>query len=135
MTDDRRKRPGHSDPKDDLDLERRGPARRLTERIALRIWAEDTSPEGDFAYHTCSDLSLGGIFLESTEPPQAGSRIHLEFRLPGAAAHPISVLGEVVSSLDADSAMENMMGFGVAFIGLKTADRERIQNYIAKSRP
>jgi uncharacterized protein (TIGR02266 family) len=126
---ERRQRKGHSDPTDDLELDRRSDAgRRDALRIPLRIWAEGRV-EGRVEFYNCSNVSTGGLFLESTEPWPLDTRLTVEFQLPDDGP-PMRAIAEVVSSLDANQAGESLMGNGIRFLQLDLSDRERVARYI-----
>lgn len=65
----------------------------------------------------------GGLYAQTLLPPPLGAIIKVEFELPDGL--PIEVTGEVRHSLD-NSYGSLPAGFGVQFLDLKEADRQRI---------
>jgi uncharacterized protein (TIGR02266 family) len=76
----------------------------------------------DFEVRQCENLSLGGLFIRTTEPPPVGTRVDFEFTLTDATEL-IRGTGEVMwirhETLDAD----NQAGMGVRFIDLSPGSR------------
>lgn len=60
------------------------------------------------------NISRGGLFLESEEPPAVGSILNLELHVPGADA-PVSVRGKVTWTRPPPGDAAGPPGFGVAF--------------------
>jgi len=70
------------------------------------------------------DVSVGGMFIETRDPPSVGSRIELRFHLDDG--EPIVVaMAEVKYSVA-------KLGMGVQFIDMASPDRKRIEAYISK---
>jgi c-di-GMP-binding flagellar brake protein YcgR len=69
------------------------------------------------------DVSVGGMFIETTEQPASGSKIKLRFHLEDP--------GDVVVATGEVSYAIAQMGIGVRFLEMEPADRERIARYIA----
>lgn len=97
-------------PGPDTDLRSREDERRRTRRHALRMPVT-------FAYNgiDCTaitgDVSLGGIFIETEEPPPFGARIEVRMNLKFLAA-PVSVSALV-------RWVEEGLGVGVQFVSLR----------------
>jgi len=126
---ERRTKAGHQDQSDDVDLDRRdSDGRRQSVRMSLRIWTEGRV-RGRIDFFNCSNVSRGGLFIETTEPYPVGEQVHLEFNLPGQY-EPVRVLARVVSVLNEDTAAENMMGNGFEFVDAKDEDLGRIEQWI-----
>jgi len=110
------------------DVEQRDDQRRQTSRLPLRLWTEGRS-EGRLDFHNCSNLSVDGIFIETTNPYPLHEIVDIEFNLPGVH-EPISVRARVVSVLDEDNAGASIMGNGFTFEHLADAELKLIQSYI-----
>ncbi len=102
--------------------------RRTAVRIPLRLWTEGLV-DGRLDFHNCSNLSIGGIFIETPEPYEVGKSIRIEFNLPGVYDS-IKVTGEVVSRLEEDESGTRRCGNGFKFLDLSDADRELIAKFI-----
>ncbi len=74
---------------------------------------------------TClaTTLGEGGLYAQTLIPPPLGAHITIEFEL--SDGHPIEVTAEVRHSLE-NSYGSLPAGFGVQFLDLKEADRQRI---------
>jgi c-di-GMP-binding flagellar brake protein YcgR len=68
------------------------------------------------------DVSAGGMFVETTDQPTAGSKIKLRFHLEDG--------GQIVEATAQVSYTVSRMGMGVRFMDMELADRERIERYI-----
>lgn len=110
------------------DVEQRDDQRRQTTRLALRLWTEGRS-EGRLDFHNCSNLSVDGIFIETTSPYPLHEIVDIEFNLPGVH-EPVSVRARVVSALDEGNAGASIMGNGFTFEHLAASELKLIQSYI-----
>lgn len=110
------------------EVEKRDDQRRQTTRLALRLWTEGRS-EGRLDFHNCSNLSVDGIFIETTSPYPLHEIVDIEFNLPGVH-EPVSVRARVVSALDEGNAGASIMGNGFTFEHLAASELKLIQSYI-----
>ncbi len=101
--------------------------RRDSVRLQLRLWTEGLV-DGRLDFHNCSNLSAGGMFIESTEPYDVGKAVQIEFNLPGIYDS-IKVTGEVVSRID-ETHVGGTRGNGFKFVDLGDADRQLIEKFI-----
>ncbi len=104
--------------------------RRDSVRLPLKLWTEGLV-DGRLDFHNCSNLSVGGIFIESAEPYDVGKTVQIEFNLPGVY-DPIKVTGKVVSRIDEVHA-DGVRGNGFKFTDLSEADRHLIEKFIETS--
>lgn len=97
--------------------------RRLHKRRGYRtkVVFEDEFGDGLF-YIYSSDISLGGLFLESDIPVRIGTMLLLSFQIP-PHKRPIHVTGEVVRR-----ALDN--GMGIRFLGLNDLALERLEEFL-----
>jgi len=72
-----------------------------------------------------SDISLGGLYIDTINPLPEGSTIGLQFRLPNDESGSL-VLGEgrVVWNTQ-------MLGMGISFTRLSDEDKDRIKAYLS----
>ena len=97
--------------------------------LRIQVVLEDEFGEG-FIYFYTTDVSLGGLFIESEIPLKIGTRVFLSFRLSGTGPM-IRTTGEVVR-------LERLLarvytgisGMGIHFVDLEKAHREAIQDYV-----
>jgi hypothetical protein len=74
----------------------------------------------------CSDLSIGGMFLETVHTYEVGTIIELRFKLSETDEYPIDVQGRVVYQYTG-------IGVGLCFLNLRPQDRERIEVFINRA--
>jgi hypothetical protein len=110
------------------ELEQRDNQRRQSSRLQLRLWTEGRS-DGRLDFHNCSNLSLDGIFIETTNPYPLHELVDIEFNLPGVH-EPIGVRARVVSVLDEENAGASIMGNGFSFEQVGDAELRLMQSYI-----
>ncbi|MDO8461805.1 MAG: PilZ domain-containing protein [Deltaproteobacteria bacterium] len=114
--------------KKNLGLEKRlYPRRRLRSRVVF----EDEWGEG-FIYFYSTDVSLGGIFLESDVPLKQGTKVFLSFKL-GDAENPIRATAQVVRLAKESADAITIFGMGVQFLDLSTEAKEAIADYLGDS--
>jgi uncharacterized protein (TIGR02266 family) len=81
----------------------------------------------DFA----DDLSTGGMFIATREPPEPGTQLILEFMLPGHK-YPIRVKAEVMWSRTKLTTIGQLRGMGVKFIDLSASAKDKINAIVKK---
>ncbi len=79
--------------------------------------------EGEVRSCLTTTVGEGGLYAQTLLPPPIGARIKIGFELPDG--HPIEVTGEVRHSLE-NTYGSLPAGFGVQFLDLHEADRQRI---------
>ncbi len=71
----------------------------------------------------CSDLSIGGLYLETVAIFPVGTVLDLRFKLQDTDDHPIQVEAEVLYEHEG-------MGIGLGFVNLSPEQREKLQKFI-----
>jgi len=105
--------------------------RRAAIRLPLRLWTEGLV-DGRLDFHNCSNLSVGGMFIETADPYDLEQIVQIEFNLPGVYDS-IKVTGTVVSRIDSEDRGSGRPGNGFKFLDLSAADRELIEKFIETS--
>ena len=105
--------------------------RRSSIRLPLRLWTEGLV-NGRLDFHNCSNLSVGGMFIETEDPYALDQVVQIEFNLPGVYDS-IKVTGTVVSRIDPADEAAGRPGNGFKFLDLSAADRELIEKFIETS--
>jgi len=95
--------------------------KRRETRVPLDLWIE-AQREGETYYQRALNLSVGGAYFAQTVPMPLGTRVTLNFTLPGETGDFVCQ-GEVV--------MAKEMGMGVHFVDLGPKERKRIEAAIA----
>ena len=83
-----------------------------------------------------TDLSNGGVLIQTTSPLPVGTRVDLKFRLPNALKL-IEVSGEVVWSLPyipGQSDLNLIPGMGVKFSKLDESSKIYIESFVRSER-
>jgi uncharacterized protein (TIGR02266 family) len=100
--------------------------RRGAVRIPVQMFVEESHDHATYFQHS-SNLSRGGLFLEKTVPHPIGTRVGLQFTLPGDRS-PIRVQAEIVSALEG----ETNMGMGLKFLDPPADVAQRIDRYVSE---
>lgn len=106
--------------------------KRIHPRRTLRaqVVFEDESGEG-FIYFYSTDISIGGLFLESDVPLKVGTRVFLSFALRDGEA-PIRAVGRVVRVEREGADSLSIIGMGVQFSDLPESAEKAIQEYVSE---
>ena len=102
--------------------------RRRAVRVSVVIPIEVRDAHG-FSLHSCSDLSVGGVYFDRAIPHPVGSRVELSFNLPGDE-RAVRCGGEVVNVPDT-----HQYGMGVRFVDLTAADEAMLMEFIGEEQP
>ncbi|HUJ79890.1 MAG TPA: PilZ domain-containing protein [Nitrospiria bacterium] len=76
--------------------------------------------------HRCSDLSVGGLYLETVHPFPEGSIVSLRFKLHASDEQVLTVRARVVY-------VHEGVGLGLSFVDLHPYYREKIETFIKGS--
>lgn len=109
--------------------EKFGAEKRIFPRKTLRsqVIFEDESGEG-FIYFYSTDISIGGLFLESDIPLKMGTLVFLSFKLTEDSS-PLRATGKVVR-VERDEAGQTPVGMGVQFVDLPEVQKNQIASFI-----
>ena len=99
--------------------------RRRAVRVSVVIPIEVRDDRG-FSLHSCSDLSVGGVYFDRAIPHSVGSKVELKFTIPGEE-RAIRCAGEVANVPDVHE-----YGMGVRFVGLAAADEAMLLAFIGE---
>lgn len=102
--------------------------RRRAVRVSVVIPIEVRDGRG-FSLHSCSDLSIGGVYFDRAIPHPVGSRVELSFNLPGDD-RVVHCGGEVVNVPD-----NHKFGMGVRFVDLTQEDEKMLIDFIGGEQP
>ena len=76
-----------------------------------------------------SELSDTGLFVQSTNPREIGSRLDLRVRLPGRSSPPICAQGEVIWTRGYQGVNAPSAGMGIRFLALDGSARQLLQQF------
>jgi c-di-GMP-binding flagellar brake protein YcgR len=77
----------------------------------------------DLGTFRCSDLSLGGMYLETVQSFPVGDVVTVRFKLRHTDEHAIRITARVLY-------IHEGVGVGLAFVDLNPHDREKIEKFI-----
>jgi hypothetical protein len=97
--------------------------RRVYERIPVSVTVIETCGEATY-YHTSTNLSVGGLYIERTLAHKQGTYVDLEFALPFSNER-IEVRGEVIGDPHAG-------GMRIRFVDVSPELKLRIADAIAR---
>ena len=104
-----------------------GSERRSYERFDVEMgvtWSVDTDADDTFLYANISNISALGIFVRTTEPLAAGTKLTLRFSVDG---HERKLAGQVQWVNPVRALGDNLNpGMGIRFLDLSPDDRERL---------
>lgn len=104
--------------------------RRKSERADLVVRVEYKNVDELFSEFACN-INEGGIFIETDSPPEQGSSVDLQFRLPGSD-EPVRARGIVVRVTHGDAS--DPPGIGIEFEELDGSTRDRIDELVRRLR-
>ena len=104
--------------------------RRITPRADLIVRVDYQTVDQLFS-EFARNINEGGLFLETDSPPELGTPVELQFKIPGSV-EPIQVTGFVVRVSEGDD--ENPPGMGIEFENLDDQARKYINELVRKLR-
>ncbi len=106
-----------------------GADKRTTERLPIRMLVEYESSE-DFLIDFTANMSIGGMFIQTTNPLPEKTRFRLRFRIPGREK-PVDTVGKVCWVLPPEEAGCMQPGMGVRFDDLDPEDLACVEEMLA----
>jgi uncharacterized protein (TIGR02266 family) len=107
--------------------EQQGPDLRTFDRFPVHLKVRFRTAQ-EFVEEHATNLSRGGIFIRSDDPPPVNSSVDVSINLPDGGP-PVSSAGVVVHQVLPGSNVE--AGAGVQFVDASDAFRDRIDRYMA----
>jgi len=106
-----------------------GRERRRTQRFPVQIQIQYQTADGFFQDYM-RNLSLGGIFIETSKPLPMNTKLRVEFRLPDMSA-PIAADGIVVHTLRVGQVKNpTVSGMGIRFSELEPSSKQVLESYL-----
>ncbi len=109
-----------------------GSEKRENERHPLRTRMDYRDEGGgNFLFEYTTNISKGGIFIETTEPLPVGTKVEMRFQPPGTA-EVIEVVGKVVwvNPYRPDSDDNPNPGMGIQFSGLDPRNKDLLTQVV-----
>lgn len=88
---------------------------------------------GSFLTDWATDISIGGLFINSRKPLPVGTVLKLIIQLPGAAS-PVDMAGRVTRAVEPDERSGAAAGMAIEFLELDPATRARIEELVERLR-
>ena len=100
--------------------------RRRSERVELMVRVDYKTVDELFS-EFARNINEGGMFVETDAPPEPGSPVALQFRIPGSP-EPIAVMGRVIRTTEGDR--DEPPGMGIEFENLDAQSRDLINQLV-----
>ncbi len=112
--------------------EKSGAERRLSERVLVDLEVDYATDE-TYLFAYIADISTMGIFVRTTSPEPAGTRLNLRFGPRGSSSDDLLELEGVVIWVNAfrQGSVDNReCGMGIQFVDLAPEQRERLRHLV-----
>ncbi len=106
------------------------PERRRAERADLVVRVDYQTVDELFS-EFARNINEGGLFVESEAPHPLGTRVDLQFQLPGSD-QPVQVSGSVVRT--SPGSADEPSGMGIVFDELDTQTRQHVNELVRRLR-
>ena len=107
-----------------------GVERRRSSRVDLVVRVDYKTVDELFS-EFARNINEGGLYVETDSPPQLGSSVALQFKIPGGEG-PIQVMGRVVRICEGE--IGEPPGMGIEFDDLNGQSRELINELVRNLR-
>ena len=107
-----------------------GTERRRSDRVDLVVRVDYKTVDELFS-EFARNINEGGVFVETDTPPEIGSSVALQFKIPGSQ-DPIQVMGRVVRIAPGD--VHEPPGVGIEFEDLDDQSRNLINDLVRNLR-
>jgi uncharacterized protein (TIGR02266 family) len=88
---------------------------------------------GSFLSDWATNISQGGLFINTRKPLPVGTAVKILVQLPGAS-FPFQLEGRVTRVTEFDNHANMVPGMGVEFTGVDEAKRREIEGFVARLR-
>jgi uncharacterized protein (TIGR02266 family) len=88
---------------------------------------------GSFLSDWATNISEGGLFINTRKPLPVGTEVKILVQIPGAA-FPYELHGAVARVTEFDNAANMVPGMGIQFIGLDDAKKREIDEFVTRLR-
>ncbi len=107
-----------------------GIEKRASKRLPIRVMVEYDSTE-DFLIDYTANVSIGGMFIQTNDPLELGTRFRLRFRIPDRR-RVIETYGIVRWVVPPGDAGPMVAGMGVQFDGLGPTDKKAVEDLLTQ---
>jgi len=109
-----------------------GANKRKSDRLENELPVAYRSVDG-FITDWVTNISKGGLFINSRTPLPVGTTVRLIIQLPDTP-FPFDLTGRIVRVIDENNAAAEPPGMGVEFVNITEDKRERIDRFVDKLR-
>ena len=88
---------------------------------------------GSFLSDWATNISQGGLFINTRKPLQVGTAVTIVIQLPGAA-FPFQLGGRVTRVTEYDNHANMVPGMGIEFTGVDEGRRREIEGFVERLR-
>lgn len=88
---------------------------------------------GGFLSDWATNISRGGLFINTRSPLPVGTVVKIVIQLPGTA-FPVDIVGRVRRVVPWDADTDSAPGMGIEFIDVDRVKRDRIEAFVEKLR-
>jgi uncharacterized protein (TIGR02266 family) len=88
---------------------------------------------GSFLTDWATNISQGGLFINTRKPLPVGTEVKILLQIPGAA-FPCELLGRVARVTEFDNAANMVPGMGVQFTNVDDAKKHQIDDFVKRLR-
>jgi type IV pilus assembly protein PilZ len=86
---------------------------------------------GSFLSDWATDISHGGLFINSRKPLPVGTAVKILVQLPGTA-FPFELQGRVTRVSELDNAANTVPGMGIEFTGVDEPKRRELEEFVER---
>src|SRR5512142_1495938 len=88
---------------------------------------------GSFLSDWATNISQGGLFINTRKPLPVGTDVTIVIQLPGAA-FPVQLGGRVTRVTEYDNHANMVPGMGIQFVGVDEPKRREIEGFVERLR-
>ena len=88
---------------------------------------------GSFLSDWATNISQGGLFINTRKPLTVGTAVRILIQLPGAS-FPCELAGRVTRVAEFDNHANMVPGMGIEFTGIDEARRQEIDSFVERLR-
>ncbi len=106
--------------------------RRKALRIPIRVMHVKLEGKKKVFFGYADNLSENGMFIQSVNPKEAGSRFKISFALPGSNTS-IECMAEVVWKRDFSPSSQHKPGMGLKFVDIDSDYKDILRKFLQKN--
>ena len=103
--------------------------RRKDLRVPLRVMHVKLEGKTKVFFGYADNLSENGMFIQSINPKEAGSRFKISFQLPGSTST-IECMAEVIWKRDFSPSSSHKPGMGLKFIDMDSDYKDALRRFL-----